>query len=1101
MTRIWADIYDASGNRVGDGPLTNILGARVTRVLDGPGEVSISLPLGDPRVQDLVANERRIKIWRWEPGAVQSGSSYHYVGGTQRDVGVGILRKLRAEESENGWTLQPTGPDQLNELARVNTLLARIYDGSTISSVVSSLIALASGWSVDTSGLLNDETIYARFDGTSVLKSLQEIAKRQGLHLRLDGDQHIKLGPLGDAAPVRIIQSGHRLMRSMMENDDVAVIQRLTWVDDSEAVANWIIPVGGGQGEAALTLQHSTRGQDRTVVLEQYASGQDQNAALQYTGGGPLKEKLAQSFQLDADSWVKSAQLYLRKTGSPTGTLTLRIETDSGGSPSGTLAHANATTTLAESSLETTAYAFEQFVFSTGFYLDASTTYWLVLSTTRSGSGTNFVLWGADATSPTYADGQMKYYASSAWSAESKDALFKVETQLDSRASRYLAQYGIENRDKVLPLQYSGALQQADTVTGCTYSANYGTPDPLWDGNASTYWTSPFIGTSHNAILLPASVTVVSFSVRARHDDASRAPKRFYLKRWTGVTWNTEYSVTAAPAWTAGEKRTYTLPSPVSGDYWRLEVAETQNGLGAQVADVELFVYAAAAAKLAQSFLVPSGGARISEIALWLAKKGSPTGNLTVTIETNSGGAPSGTAVTNGDGTSGTVAASGLTAQTARTAFTFTNPPFLAAGTYWAVLETTDSADATDFVFLAADGSSPAYADGELKTYDGSSWNAASADAIFDVLAECIVEPYQIQTTTGPDGRTLYYLSHSDSITAYGQIEKVFSASISPVGNSRQDLINAANALYDAAAAWLDRYAVKQTTYSCTINKAVSTIKPGMLVPLVYKGFIYDRDGNKVSWLDTNTTFWVVRVSEDLVTGAVTLDISDVDRVQEDMSNLIVGTMEAVTLKNVQVQPYPAVFRDTTVEPSYTALTYIRNGTNVSMFRRANAILEPNDAILAVSRIVLRVRSYPLYTMAWYDNIAAAAEADVVGIFTVVEDDRYPASIDIYINDVVKSSSLTGLKSGTTGPWLTGSNQNEEFDEYFDITDLLLDGESNIYSDVTVGVQAGFRNISTPVTLAIPSFAGTLNTTIEPTGGLFKITFEVHCVTQAVKVD
>jgi hypothetical protein len=137
-------------------------------------------------------------------------------------------------------------------------------------------------------------------------------------------------------------------------------------------------------------------------------------------------EKLAQTFNLASTSTIAGLELYLKKTGSPTGTITIRIETTSGGNPTGTLAHANATTTLAESSL-TTSYAQVALNFSS-FSL-GSGDYAIVLSTDRSISDLNYVQWGADGSSPGYAGGEMKTYASAAWSAASKDAIFSVIAQ------------------------------------------------------------------------------------------------------------------------------------------------------------------------------------------------------------------------------------------------------------------------------------------------------------------------------------------------------------------------------------------------------------------------------------------------------------------------------------------------------------------------------------------------------------------------------------------------------------------------------------------------------------------------------------------------
>jgi len=147
-------------------------------------------------------------------------------------------------------------------------------------------------------------------------------------------------------------------------------------------------------------------------------------------------DKLAQSFQVTGAQTLKTINLWLKKVGSPTGTLTLRIETDNSGEPSGTLVDANATATVAESSLSTS-YGDITFTFTNSFSISGSTTYWIVLSTDRAVSETNYVQWGADGSSPSYADGEMMNETSSSWTAESKDAVFEIfaeGTQYDEPA-------------------------------------------------------------------------------------------------------------------------------------------------------------------------------------------------------------------------------------------------------------------------------------------------------------------------------------------------------------------------------------------------------------------------------------------------------------------------------------------------------------------------------------------------------------------------------------------------------------------------------------------------------------------------------------------
>ncbi len=172
-----------------------------------------------------------------------------------------------------------------------------------------------------------------------------------------------------------------------------------------------------------------------SVTGAEYTSGnQDSDVALMFDTS--TKTKLVQSFvnsQYVAFN-CDQVQLYLKKVGSPTGTLTLRVETDNNNLPSGTLLHANATDTVTESSLSTS-YGLISFTMS-AFSIPYNVRYWLVLTTDRAASGTNYVVWGADASSPSYASGEMKSLDSFiTWTAENKDAVFNVTGTRNSTAS------------------------------------------------------------------------------------------------------------------------------------------------------------------------------------------------------------------------------------------------------------------------------------------------------------------------------------------------------------------------------------------------------------------------------------------------------------------------------------------------------------------------------------------------------------------------------------------------------------------------------------------------------------------------------------------
>lgn len=111
--------------------------------------------------------------------------------------------------------------------------------------------------------------------------------------------------------------------------------------------------------------------------------------------------KLAQAFVPDANDipsgrWVGSVRLFLRMVGtySVARTLTLKIETNSSGAPSGTQV-TNASATLSSSSVSGS-YGYADFAFTNPVWLTGDTTFHLVLSISGAADSTNYIAWGRD---------------------------------------------------------------------------------------------------------------------------------------------------------------------------------------------------------------------------------------------------------------------------------------------------------------------------------------------------------------------------------------------------------------------------------------------------------------------------------------------------------------------------------------------------------------------------------------------------------------------------------------------------------------------------------------------------------------------------------
>lgn len=159
--------------------------------------------------------------------------------------------------------------------------------------------------------------------------------------------------------------------------------------------------------------------------LTWFSTQTDSNDVIGDSGGTEYAH--AQSFQLSQAFTVKSIQAYLKKAVGTPGDITVRIETNNAGVPSGTLADANAATTI--TAFATTDYAWKEATFTTSFALAASTVYWLVLKTAAAGNDNNYT-WAADHASPAYSSGNMSTSSNggSTWTAQTGwDAYFRVQ--------------------------------------------------------------------------------------------------------------------------------------------------------------------------------------------------------------------------------------------------------------------------------------------------------------------------------------------------------------------------------------------------------------------------------------------------------------------------------------------------------------------------------------------------------------------------------------------------------------------------------------------------------------------------------------------------
>lgn len=300
-----------------------------------------------------------------------------------------------------------------------------------------------------------------------------------------------------------------------------------------------------------------------------------------------------------------------------------------------------------------------------------------------------------------------------------------------------LESYGNTNRDSDVYLKkQTPATYGSDECSGGTASASseYGgntaaeafddTAGTKWRGDTAVEWLEYDFGTNK---------TIRRYTVTA-DDNADHAPKDWTFEYYNGSSWVVADVVTGETSWGTGEQRSFDVDDSYTAARWRLNITENNGFTRVTIREVEMLeaaTYDDGNDKLAQSFQLDSEG-DVPTVRLWLRKQNTPTGNLTVKIETDNSGSPSGTTVT--DGTSASVAVTTLSSSYSWITFTFSGEPSLTGSTsYWLVLETSDAQDGDEYVAWGADGSVPSYASGEMKSEASSTWSSEGKDGIFEV--------------------------------------------------------------------------------------------------------------------------------------------------------------------------------------------------------------------------------------------------------------------------------------------------------------------------------------------------------------------------------
>lgn len=236
------DILDVNGDRLGDGPLNNVISIEDTHRLDAIGSLTFAMPASDERAR-----------------YIHAGVSFDVYDSVDGYLGRFYYKSRNIDTRvEGGSQLIVTAHDQLIELARQSVHFRLTYGNEDVADVVSALVAMASGWSVVVDAGIGDTSVM--YEGESVLRAVDVLRDRWNQHYRLGGNQILEFGTFGDTEDIVLRNLPGQVQIDIESNLNVAIVDTMRVLEEADEIFNKIIPLGAGQGVAQLTIEEATLG-------------------------------------------------------------------------------------------------------------------------------------------------------------------------------------------------------------------------------------------------------------------------------------------------------------------------------------------------------------------------------------------------------------------------------------------------------------------------------------------------------------------------------------------------------------------------------------------------------------------------------------------------------------------------------------------------------------------------------------------------------------------------------------------------------------------------------------------------------------------------
>lgn len=234
-------VLDASGNAVGNAPLTTVTALNDTRVLDGIGRLDFDFPAGDPITQQI--NE---------------GSQFDVYDPIDGYLGRYLYKNDGLRESVRLGSVTCHAYDMTRELTRFITGFRRQYLFNPLEDVVSNIVSLAPGWTSKADSGVGNTTV--TFEGESILRAVDILRDRWGLHYRLTPVRTLEFGAFGANSGVVVSNLTGQLQPMINARNYIAAVDTITRSRDGDWIVNAVIALGGGQGINQVTMEGATAG-------------------------------------------------------------------------------------------------------------------------------------------------------------------------------------------------------------------------------------------------------------------------------------------------------------------------------------------------------------------------------------------------------------------------------------------------------------------------------------------------------------------------------------------------------------------------------------------------------------------------------------------------------------------------------------------------------------------------------------------------------------------------------------------------------------------------------------------------------------------------